>query len=222
MAIAAIGELPLPLMNRSIPIHMVRAPGSITLKRFDEGDADAVKTLDALYSLAWQWGHAVKLDLDPAMPDGTINRDADNWRPLLSIANSFGPGWGELAREALAVFMRGRPTEELGVTLLRDIRAVFHATRGDRITSLDLVASLVDMDDAPWSEWRGVRDDESPRRLSQGQLAKTLRPFDIKPRTIRLTRGTAKGYLRAHFADAWESYCDDTEQAHTVRHLGLV
>jgi Protein of unknown function (DUF3631) len=30
---------------------------------------------------------------DPEMPDGIINREADNWRPLLSVADEAGGEW---------------------------------------------------------------------------------------------------------------------------------
>jgi Protein of unknown function (DUF3631) len=192
-------------------------------ERLDDNDPDTIDTLNALYRLAWQWAHAAKLDLDPEMPL-VRNREADNWRPLVAIADSFGPAWGELARAAVIAFAQGRSDEDIGVALLRAIREVFNALRVDRIKSEGLVAFLLDMDDAPWSEWRGVRDDESPRKLSQAQLAKTLRPFGIKPRSVRFASGTAKGYTRGWFEAAWEAYCPEdgtTAQPHVVKHLGV-
>ena len=68
--------------------------------------------------------------------------------------------------------------------------------------------ALNEMDDASWSEWRGVRDVQQPRPLSQGELALLLRPFRIRPRTIWPRRATsAKGYYRHQFKQAWRSYC---------------
>jgi hypothetical protein len=51
-------------------------------------------------------------------------------------------------------------------------------------SSVTLAAELNAIDDAPWSEWHGLRDDQQPRRLSPGELAKMLAPFGIRPRTI--------------------------------------
>jgi hypothetical protein len=63
------------------------------------------------------------------------------------------------------------------------------------------------MDDAAWGEWRGIRDDRQPRKLSQGELARLLAPFGIRPRSIWPPRRTsesksAKGYLRRDFEKA--------------------
>jgi hypothetical protein len=56
-------------------------------------------------------------------------------------------------------------------------------------------------DDAPWSEWRGVHGNQQPHKLSPGELAKLLEPFQIRPRTIRIFaaasgKPTVKGYYR--------------------------
>jgi hypothetical protein len=225
MAIAAIGALPFPLSHRSIMIHMKRADGSRPLKRFDENDPLTKETLNIVYGQVWNWA-GVKLDLDPAMPAVLRNREADNWRPLIAIADSFGADWGERARAAASAFAQGHGDEDIGVVLLAAIRDVFDARHVDRITSADLVAALVEQDDAPWSEWRGINGDQNPRRLSQGELAKALAPFGIKSRSIRLhgKGSTAKGYYRHQFEDAWASYCSEggtTAQASNIKQLDV-
>jgi Protein of unknown function (DUF3631) len=91
-----------------------------------------------------------------------------------------------------------------------------------------LAAELDAIDDAPWSEWRGLRDDQQPRRLSPGELAKMLAPFGIRPRTIwplGRTPGSncAKGYHRSQFEAAWRSYASGTpSQASNPKHLRSV
>jgi hypothetical protein len=71
---------------------------------------------------------------------------------------------------------------------------------------------LTAMDDAPWSEWRGIHGNQQPRKLSPGELARLLEPFQIRPQTIRVFaaasgKPTLKGYYRAQFEAAWRSYC---------------
>jgi hypothetical protein len=90
------------------------------------------------------------------------NRQADNWRPLIAIADAFGPHWGEAARDAAVTFQKGYNDEDAGVTLLSDIRDIFNARRVDRLASATIVAALNDLADGPWCEWRGVRDDPEP------------------------------------------------------------
>jgi hypothetical protein len=225
LALAAIGRLPLPLMHRSLVIEMERYDGSGELKRFSGRDP----VIDYVYGRLRNWAHEVALHVDPAMPSELRNRQADNWRPLIAIADTFGPEWGQLARDAAVAFACAHQDEDAAVLLLHDIRGIFDQRGVDRMTSAALVAGLVDIDDAPWSEWRGVHGNQQPRRLSQGGLAQMLAPFGIRPRTIwplhrTSTSRSGKGYLRSQFEQAWRSYCGDASdgtasQSSAVRHL---
>jgi Protein of unknown function (DUF3631) len=223
MAIAAIGSLPLPTMHRSVVIPMTRATRK--LRRYDESD---LQDLHIAYSMSRDWARSVRLNPDPELPEVLRNRPADNWRPLISIADTFGPAWGDRAREAAIEFSKGYHDEDMPVLLLQDIRKVFEKfpTTLTYFPSSLLVASLHAFEDAPWSEWSGVQGNQSPRKLSQGELAKLLRPFRIRPKSIwwpdRATGTSKKGYYRSDFEHAWRSFCDEagtTAQPTNVRHL---
>ena len=134
--IAAIGVLPLPIMHRSLLIRMERATRN--LRRFDESDLDDV---NIAYAMALVWARGVKLDPDPKLLDELRNRPADNWRPLIAIADSFGRKWGAAARKAAVEFARTHTDEDAGVTLLKDIYTIFRAHRVDRLASVALVAT---------------------------------------------------------------------------------
>jgi hypothetical protein len=213
MALAAISAvslpLPLPLRRRSISIHMERADGSTDLTRFDEISDKAA--LDIVRQSVSLWANEATLAPDPAMPKGLRGRGADNWRVLLSIADAYGEG-GERARLAALIMARGYRDEDIVVTLLRHIREIFEGHRVDRIASAALVEVLLDLEDAPWAEWRGVKDDQPPRQLTQPTLASLLKTFHIRPRSIWPAGRTAdsksrKGYYRADFEAAWRAYC---------------
>jgi hypothetical protein len=81
-----------------------------------------------------------------------------------------------------------------------------------------------------WPEWRGIHGNQQPRKLSQGELAKLLEPFQIRPRTIRRLseasgKPTVKGYYRIQFEAAWRSYCKNDvtpSQPRIIRHLRSV
>jgi hypothetical protein len=164
------------------------------------------------------------LNPDPEIP--LRHRAADNWQLLIAIADACGDDWGRRARDAAINMSRGLQEEDLSVTLLADIRGIFSARGADRILSNDLVQALLAMDDTPWSEWRGIRDDQQPRNLSQGELARMLRPFDIRPRSLWIaghragmsSRKGGKGYYRRQFEAAWRSYCgpDDGAVVHRL------
>jgi hypothetical protein len=82
------------------------------------------------------------------------------------------------------------------------------------------------MEDEPWSEFAGVREDQNPHPLTQVELARMLRGFDIRSRTVfplggRESRGrSASGYRRDQFEDAWASYCREDEPAEERKPAG--
>ena len=161
------------------------------------------------------------------MPKGLRGRGADNWRVLFSIADAYGEGWGERARLAALIMARGYYDEDIVVTLLRHIREIFEVHHVDRIASAALVEALLNLEGAPWAEWRGIKDDQQPRKLTQAVLASLPKAFHIHPRSIWPARRTADsksraGYLRADFEGVWRVYCptDDTPtQANVFRLL---
>lgn len=231
MAIAAIGALPMPLMRRSIIVHMQKLEAGTALKRFDTGDANTMASVDVVYRFVLEWARSKpKLNLDPAMPKELRNRVADNWRPLIAIADSFGAAWGKAAREAAVTFAHAYHDEDAGVVLLSDIRDIFDQTGADRMASEILVKALLDIEESGWSEYRGPRDDQTPRKLSQGEVARLLRPFGIRPRSVwppgkrsKSFSTSRKGYYRAQFERAWERYCPQagtTAQANNVTYIG--
>jgi hypothetical protein len=208
LAVAAIGMLPLPLMHRSIVINMQRS--SAQLRRLDETDPAFARTRQTIRD----WAGSVQLALEPEMPPALRNRAADNWRPLLGVADAFG--YGTEARVAAVALSADWLDEDPGVVLLNDIRTDFGGLRADRIASSALVEALVRLDDGPWHEWRGVNDDRPPRKLTQSELSRLLRPFGIRPKTIWPARRgpgdrSSRGYLRSDFEPAWHSYCPSAD-----------
>jgi hypothetical protein len=229
MAIAPIGALPMPLMRRSIVIHMEKAAGDSGLKRFDPEDPETKRDVNVVYQFVLEWARNAKLDPNPDLPKALKNRVADNWRPLIAIADSMSPVWGDAAREAAVVFSRTYHDEDAGVVLLSDIRDIFNQTAADRIASAVLIKALLEIEESGWDEYRGPRDDQVSRKLTQGEMARLLRPFGIRPRSVwppggRSKRGASrKGYHRTQFESAWARYCEtDGTPAHrsNVAYLG--
>jgi hypothetical protein len=227
VAVAAIGTLPLPVMHRSIVIRMERRDGRRQLTRLDKEDPDTKADLNIAYRMTLSWARDAELASDPPMPAPLRDRQADNWRPLIAIADAFGADWAVRAREAAVAWPGLHHDEDTAVVLLRDIRAIFDARGLDRLPSKTMLDHLTAADDAPWSEWRGIDGNQQPRKLSPGDLARLLDPFQIRPQTIRVFaaasgRPTLKGYYRAQFEAAWRSYCDDSvtpSQPRNIRHL---
>jgi hypothetical protein len=224
MAIASIGLAPAKdLMSRCIVIPMRRDDGSRPLRRFDKADTT---DLDRAYSGARRWAVDATINPNPELPRELQDRHADNWRPLIAVADACSPELGRMARQAAIAFAANHHDEDVLETLLRNTwEEVFNKVRGRAsIFSKTLCAELNALDGAPWSEWTGIREDRQPRPLTQGELARLLKGFNIRPQTIRQGDETSKGYYRSQFEDAYRSYCrrpDDTadDQSGNISYL---
>jgi putative DNA primase/helicase len=198
-AIALIGKLTPTLADRSLSIDLRRRRPDEPIEtfRFDRTDH-----LDRLASQAARWtlDHAASVrDADPEIPDGVFNRAADNWRPLLAIADVAGGEWPARARQAVRV-ASGSDEQSIRVALLGDTRVIFAERGVDRLPSVELVEALVAIEGRPWAEWKAGKP------ITANGLARLLAPFGITPDTIRTGDRTPKGYQRAHFEDAFSRY----------------
>jgi hypothetical protein len=214
--------LPRTLSSRCVTITMHRSQRE--LKRLDPICLDHALEIAYQQILMWRDDPALQLDPDPKMPVGVKNRFADNWRPLLSIADALG--WGARAREAMITFAHEFQDADIKIVLLGDVRKVFDAHAADRLFSSAMLSALYELD-ADWSEFRGVRGDQQPHKLKSGELASMLRDFGIKPRPIWPLNRTAKtksarGYRRQQFEVVWRAYCSEPvtpSQANDIKNL---
>lgn len=202
VALAAIGRLPGTIEDRSVIIRLRRRRPDETVEPLR---LDRTGGLDELKRKAARWAadHAAELTVaDPAMPEEIFNRVADNWRPLLAVADLAGGEWPQRSRHAAAELAAdGNDQNSRGVALLSDIRTAFAMKGVDRLSSDELATYLGNLDDRPWPEYRGGKP------ISKSQVAKLLKPFGVSSGTIRLPDGsTPKGYHLSAFADAFARY----------------
>lgn len=199
--IALVGELPAALRDRAISIGLER-------KRPDETvaplNAAAIAHLQELSQRAASWAEQQFEKLaaaNPVLPAGLNNRHADNWGSLLSIADAAGGRWPDLARSlAVCAMSHAEAQRSPGVALLYDLRAIFRALQIDRLATADIVEMLPDRGDGQWDNYhRG-------RPITASDIARLLRPFGIRPSTMRFGQTTAKGYLVADFQNAFGRY----------------
>ena len=200
-AIALIGNMPDTLADRSVAIALRR-------KTVDEAAEtlrlDRLEHIEHLPQQATRWAddHISTLRrADPTIPTGLHDRAADNWRALLAIADTVGGDWPERARRAAtALVAHDAPEDAAGVMLLEDVRE--HYGEHQKITSAQLVDTLVTLDERPWPEWRRGKP------ITTRQVAKLLQPFGIRSRQLRLSDGRAgiHGYLLSDFQDAFARY----------------
>jgi putative DNA primase/helicase len=201
VAIAQIGKLPDTLADRSIHISMRRRVRDEVVSRFQIGKTPELIEC-ARKAARWAADNTAPIRAcHPDIPDAIFNRAADNWEPLLAVAEVAG---GDLpARARQAALAACGVEEELSprAMLLADIRDAFEEKGGSRMASADLVAALVAMSDRPWGECN------HGKALTQNQLARRLKNFGVHTKKMRLAPGgTAQGYELAAFADAFSRY----------------
>jgi len=222
--IALIGRLPDTLQDRAIAIELRRKLSTESvekLRRADRAEFDKLARQCARFAA----DNAVGIRAArPRIPDELHDRAADNWEPLLAIAEAAGGKWPELARKAASVMSGASPDgDSTKIELLRAIQATVvggcdeeghfvegRFADGEHVTSAELVDALTADPAGRWCEFnRG-------KSLTQRQLARLLEPFEIKPASVRKGTTTAKGYRHASFKDAFDRYLPplDPSQRH--------
>lgn len=205
VALAGLHDLPDTLMSRAVVIHMRRRSPSEVVEpwRYRIHSAEGFAIRDALSA----WAATISLDDWPEMPNGIEDRNADVWEALLAVADAAGGDWPHRARVSAVTLVTDTKAAipSLGVRLLGDLRKVFDHLDSDEpyiseyLFTGDIIASLVEMDEAPWADLRG-------KPIDARNLARRLAVYDIKPRTVRVGNTTSKGYSRDDLVDPWSRY----------------
>ena len=201
--IALIGRLPSTLEDRAIVLPVRRrAPGETVERIRRDG---LLRRLDPLRRRAARWvaDHLAALQAaDPAVPDALNDRQADNWRPLLAIADAAGSGWGDRARIAARTLAGagGEADPAVPVQLLADLRDLFATSAADKLATAAIIHHLIRLEEQSWAEYAAGRP------LTPRHLAQLLEGFRIKAKQIRQGAATRKGYLRSDFTDAFRRY----------------
>jgi putative DNA primase/helicase len=202
-AIALIGKLPSTLEDRAILITLKRrAPGEkVEHLRLDRIDSE----LRALLQKASRWSRdhlEILRGCDPVVPEGLHDRAADNWRPLLSVAETCGGTWPDEARLAAirlaAVSVESENTP--AIQLLADLREIFVGRNADKIPSDEIVKELHKLEERPWADFRNGKP------ISTTQVARLLRPFEIHPKQLWVGNTNSRGYVVTDFEDAFQRY----------------
>ncbi len=208
-AIAGIGRLPETVMDRAIVLSLRRKLPHEKIERLRHAEPGLFKML-ACKLARFRNDHGAAIGrAKPDLPEALNDRAQDNWEPLLAIADLAGGQWSMGARRA-ALKISG---EKAGVgstneELLSDIRRVFDAKGADRISLVDLLDALCEVEMAPWSSSnRGTR-------MTTRQLGGRLKEFGIHASTVHIgAHEKPKGFKREQFADAWARYLDSSNES---------
>ncbi|MGH8627781.1 MAG: DUF3631 domain-containing protein [Gammaproteobacteria bacterium] len=200
--LALIGKLPPTLADRSINIVMQRRLPGERIEKLNRFDGLTLRRK----CVKWvQNYHPWIAEADPEVPPTLNDRAADNWAPLLALADLAGGRWPKRARQAALAFGRDQEDESAAVLLLSDLRDLFRERETDRLFSDDLVEHLIKLEDRPWPEWG-----KSRKPITKNVLAGMLKPFKVTPGSIRIGLEHKKGYLLKHLKGVFKRYLPET------------
>jgi len=147
--------------------------------------------------------HNEKLaDIDPEMPQELGDRETDNWRSLIAIADLIGVG--EKAREVAIKLSTTRSDDSsIRIKLLQDLKILFD--QRDRWHTSDLIKTLTDIESSPWGDWKAGKP------ISTQKLSSLLKPFGIKPKQLRIGEVNKNGYEATDFGDTFDRYISREE-----------
>jgi hypothetical protein len=207
VAIAGLGWLPDTILSRSVIVRMRRrhAGESVEPYRRRVHAASGYAIRDKLAS----WARSATVEW-PTLPDEIQDRDADVWEPLIAIADAVGGQWPSKARvAAVALVSESREAEaSLGVRLLADLQAIFQGQQ--EMPSKTILGRLLELPESPWGDLHG-------KPLDERGLARRLRAYGVKPKTIRTNSGTPRGYSRADLEDQWLRYLPSPDKSKTSK-----
>jgi hypothetical protein len=215
-ALSGIGRcLPDTVVDRSLPIELVRQSRGERAERFREREAQVEVSPIRAELKAWvqQVGLIDTLrNARPALPEELTDRQQDYCEPLLAIADLAGGGWPAKARAALIRLCSQEEDASLGVMLLAAIRSVFDSAEVDKLSTTEMLEALVATEDGPWAlmfedHLKHGRLQSAAAKLSR--LLKNHKTPDgqkIKPHSIRIDGEIVKGFYRSDFEEAWERY----------------
>lgn len=207
-AIAGIGLLPDTVSDRSIPIRLQRRKRTEVVAKFRRRDVEP--NARALRERLQSWAQdaiARLTEARPHVPEALDDRAADGWEALLAIADLVGKDWPGRARRA-AHELHGAQEEDdsLGGLLLAHVREAFALEDTDRMSTEELLRTLIDNDAGPWAAWWERAIGEGNTRGPGSRLARLLGEFEIRSTKIRIEDKSVRGYLRIDFEDAFGRY----------------
>lgn len=143
------------------------------------------------------------MGVEPEMPDTLDDRAADLWDSLVAVADLAGGDWPIRARDAAVRLSSGEQREDasIGTALLAGIRQEL----GDAsaIFSTDLIVRLATDTESPFATWT---TDGAPERWAPRRLAKLLKEFGVKSKTVRVGGETGKGYHLDDLVEVFARY----------------
>jgi Protein of unknown function (DUF3631) len=206
------GRLPETIRDRSIPIQLHRKRNEIVEPfRYSKVKEETDHLSAEIASCASQNVERLR-SWNPDLPEELNDRAAEGWEPLLAIAELAGEKWAHEAKAAAMALSSDSDIEDdsFGVQLLADLQRIWKLDDlGHTLFSSEICDRLQGLEDSPWKTWGRSRKSSG---LNPRDLARFLRRYGIKPKTVRIGDVTRKGYQFDQFEDAWARYVPKSER----------
>jgi len=204
-------DVPLAVSSRSFTLIMEKGtPRKRFSKRTPGPDFPVAR------ELIEKWKATIPLNPDPEIPTILLkdSRIADNCRPLISIADSFGEEYGGAARAALVELCADLLNQEPDKRALKACKAAFDTNDVDRMERKTLARAVLEHDDY-FSDWRGPNDRGVSHELTSGELSRLLKPF-VRARSMRISSEKwGWCYMRTQIEAAWRTHCSENHDTST-------
>jgi putative DNA primase/helicase len=204
-AIAQIGRPHDTNEDRAIVIMLARRTKIEQIKPLRATPKEEFETLRRKI-VRWVSENAGKVAIaKPAIPAALNDRSAENWLPLLAIAEVAGAEWPDMALKAIATLNPSEDDDDSVITtLLITLRALFKKRKltgdDDLFPTLELVDALNGDKESPWADWR------EGKGISPEKLRSLLKRFQVKPDRNRSAPGEPRGYKFGDLRPVFERY----------------
>jgi putative DNA primase/helicase len=198
IAIGMIKRPPDTLLDRSLVIRLQRKLGTDPVTPLPLEVEDEYLPIRQK-CLRWAEDNRDDLEGNRELTPADIGNDRarDNWIPLTAIAQQCG-----VLPEAQAAcrHLTLQEDESLTVILLEDIQQIFREDGKDKLPSKVLVKKLIAMEERPWAEYRRGKE------LTQNQLARMLKDFDVHTHQAKVGTKNLKHYRLEDLEPRFERY----------------
>ncbi len=197
--IAIIGEAPDTIADRSIVVKMARKLTTETCLPLAALNTTGIRAKCARFALDTRDSIA---QCHKISGEGLNDRAADTFDPLYVIAHHAGGVWLQKLHTA-ALALSATADSNAGAGLILDILDILVESGREKIFTRDLLAELRD---------GGMRSNALKNSdINEYQISKMLRPYGIRPTTIRIGINVSTGYVRADFREARNRYISSTD-----------
>src|SRR6267142_4847683 len=209
-AMAAIGRLPDTLADRCIVIRMQRKVAGEKCERPRKLETTELNRKCARFVM--DNAEAIA-SAQPELPSSLHDRAGDIWEPLLVLADLAGGDWPERARQAAVRLTTGAQENCPIGALLFDLFVVFTARGVEKLFTREVLSGLSAFENRPWHSMRRGAE------ITEAWLAQRLRPYGIKPQTIRVGEDVGRGYLAEDFTESLKRYVPKPEREELLAEL---